>query len=104
MLGRAPVTDEQDAEAAARVHAQSIVEGDMGTMVRGMTPDGLASAMALGNTTWNPLSYEIKLSAVQGDDFVFHITYDTKTGPLALSERFRQIDGEWKVVDVQPAG
>src|SRR4029077_986611 len=74
MLGRAPVTDEQDAEAAARVHAQSIVEADMGTMVRGMTPDGLASAMALGNTTWNPLSYELELSATEHDDFVYHIT------------------------------
>ena len=94
------MTDEQDAEAAARVHAQSIVEADMGTMVRGMTPDGLASAMALGNTTWNPLSYELELSATESDDFVYHITYQTKTEPLSLSERLRRIDGEWKVVHV----
>lgn len=98
------MTDEQNAEAAARVHAQSIIDGDYGTMVRSMTPDGLASAMALGNTTWEPASFELKLSAADDNDYVFHITYQTKTGPLALSERLRQIDGEWKVVQVERAG
>ena len=94
------MTGEQEAEAAAHVHARSIVEGDMGTMVRGMTPDGLASAMTLGNTNWNPSSYELALSAAEDGDFVYWITYQTQDGPLALHERFRRLDGEWKVVDV----
>lgn len=95
---------EQSAEEAAHAHARAVVTGDYGAMIRSMTPGGLAKAMAVGNTTWTDLSYELALQERDGDDYVFHITYRTDLGPLTLRERFRQIDGEWKVVDIERAG
>jgi hypothetical protein len=95
--------DEQRAEEAAHAHAHAIVEGDYGAMVRTMTPDGLAKAMQLGNTTWTDLSYEVGGRERDGDDFVFSITYHTDIGPLTLRERFRLVGDEWKVVDVEKA-
>lgn len=91
----------QSAEEAARAHARAVVANDIGATVLGMTPDALAKAMELGNTTWNYLGFEVAPLSHDGDDYLFDITYQTDLGPLTLRDRFRQIDGDWKVVDLE---
>ena len=49
---------EQDIEDAIHAHARATVAGDIGAAFRTMTPEGLATAMAVGNNTWNIASYE----------------------------------------------
>jgi hypothetical protein len=51
-------------EEAARVHAQAVVAGDIGTTVLGMTPEGFAKAMQLGNTTWIYFGSEVRPAAM----------------------------------------
>ena len=92
--------DEQTVELAARAHAQSIIDGDLGTTVRSMTPDGLAKAVEVGNSSWSFSSYELTAHEQDGDDHLFDIAYQTDLGPMLLRDRFRLIDGVWKVVDV----
>lgn len=92
---------EQTPEEAARTHAQSIVDGDLGKTVRSMTPDGLARAMEVGNSSWSFSSFELTGHTEDGGDHLFDITYGTDMGILRLRDRFSLIDGQWKVVDVQ---
>ena len=89
------------AEEAAHAHAKALVEGDVGTAFLGMTPDGLASAMEIGNTTWNILSYELGEQRQEGDDFIVSIVYGTDVGRMGLHYRFREIDGVWKIDGVE---
>jgi hypothetical protein len=89
------------AEEAARAHAQAVVAGDIGTTVLGMTPDALAKAMQLGNTTWIYLGSAVTPAGRDGEDCLFEITYQTDQGPFTLRDRFRRIDGEWKIVDIE---
>jgi ABC-type transporter MlaC component len=90
-------------EEAVHVHAQATVAVDLGTLFAGMTPQGFARAMELGNTTWKVTGYEITAQARDGDDYVFDVRYETDRGPMSLRYRFRDVDGEWKVVDVAHA-
>ena len=89
------------AEEAARAHAQAVVANDIGATVVGMTPDALAKAMQLGNTTWAYLGFELAPAGRDGDAALFDITYRTDEGTFTLRDRFRSIDGEWKVVDIE---
>ena len=92
---------EQSVEEAAHTHARSVVAGDIGTTVRSMTPNGLAAAMAVGNTSWRYQSYELAADGQDGEDQLYRVTYLTDQGRLKLRHRFRNIDGAWKVVDVE---
>ncbi len=92
---------ENTPEAAAHLHAKALVEGDIGTAFLGMTPEGFASAMEVGNTTWNVLSYELGEHRQQGDDFIVDIIFFTDVGRQELQYRFRDVDGVWKVDGVE---
>ncbi len=93
---------ENTPEEAAHTHAKALVEGDIGAAFLGMTPEGLASAMEIGNTTWNILSYELQPEGPDGDDFIINITFFTDLGRDELRYRFRNVDGAWKVVQIEP--
>jgi hypothetical protein len=88
-------------EEAAHAHARATVAVDLGAVFRDMTPEALARAMRLGNTEWRLSGYELTAQAQEGDDHLFDIRYQTDVGPLALRYRFREIDGAWKVVDIE---
>jgi len=92
---------DQAVEEAAHAYARAVVAGDIGTTVRGMTPDALAKAMLLGNTTWTYTGYELAVYGHEGEDYVFDITFRTDLGPMPLRYRFRHLDGVWKVADVE---
>lgn len=91
----------QTVEEAAHEQARAVITGDVGTSVRGMTPDGLANAMELGNTRWTFSSYEVASQRADGDDFIFDIIYEAEDERLTLTYRFSMIDGQWKVVHIQ---
>lgn len=93
---------ENTPEEAAHAHAKALVEGDIGAAFLGMTPEGLASAMEIGNTTWNILSYELQAESQDGDDVIFNITFFTDLGRDKLQYRFRNVDGAWKVTQIEP--
>ncbi len=95
---------QQRAEEAAHAQARALIAGDIGTAVRGMTPEALGKAMAVGNTTWTVMAYDLGFRGRDGDDYVFDVSLQTDLGPLTLRERFREIDGEWKMVDIARIG
>ncbi len=88
-------------EAAAHAHAKALVEGNVGVAFLGMTPEGLAGAMEIGNTTWNIMSYEIENQRLDGEDFLVDIIYFTDLGRLPLHYRFQDVEGIWKVAGVE---
>ncbi len=86
---------------AARIHAAAVVAGDIGTTVLGMTPEAFAKTMQLGNTTWTYFGSEVSFAGRDGQDYLFDIAYRTDLGPFTLRDRFRLIEGAWKIVDVE---
>lgn len=95
------VMADQSVEEAAHAHALAVVANDIGATVRSMTPDGFAKAMEVENTTWEYKSYELADAGQDGQDHLFDITYYTDLGAMRLRDRFRLIDDQWKVVDVE---
>ena len=95
--------NESSAEAAAHAHAQAIVKGDYGAMIGAMTPDALGQAMEIGSNTLNCRGYELRPQGPDGEAFVFDVTYQTDRQTIHVRERFRQIDGEWKLSDIELA-
>jgi len=94
---------ENTAEEAARAHAEATIAVDLRTTLRDMTPEAMAKAMQLGNTSWTFTSFELAEQGRDGDDHLFRITYDTEDGPLPLTYRLRDVDGAWRVVDIDRA-
>ena len=92
------------AEAAARAHAQAVVSNNIGAVVLGMTANAFAKAMDVGNTTWGYFGFELAAHSQDGEDYLFDITYKTDQAPFTLRDRFRCIDGEWTVVDLEQIG
>jgi hypothetical protein len=90
-----------DPKAAARAHAEAVVANNIGAVVLSMTADAFAKAMDIGNTTWGYLGYELEEAGQDDLDHLFDITYRTDQGPFTLRDRFRLVDGEWKVVDLE---
>ena len=88
-------------EAAAHAHARALIAGDFAAALRGMTPEALAKAMSVGNTTWTVTAYELTSRGQDGDDHVFDVAYQTDLGSLSLRYRFRDVGGEWKIVDIE---
>lgn len=97
---------EQSAEEAAHARARAVVENDFGTTVRFTTPEALAKGMEIGRGIMSLRydSYEVKAQRSDGDDYIFDITYYGPEQTLTLSDRFRNIDGEWRLVDIERLG
>lgn len=92
---------DSNAEDAAHAHANALVDGNVAAAFLGMTPEGLASAMEIGSSTWNIMGYELGEGRQDGDDFLVDIFYLTDLGRLGLHYRFREIDGVWKVEGIE---
>lgn len=92
------------AEQAAHMLAQAVIDGDLATSFGAMTPDALAKAMAIGNTTWNCTAYELTPQGQDDDAYIFDITYQMDQTPMSLRQRLRQVDGAWKIVDLERIG
>ena len=95
---------EQNATDAAHTHARAVVAADAATTILGMTAEGFAKAVELGNTTWNYQSYELGEEEVVDGDALFDIAYATDDGGFTLRYRFRVVDDAWKVVDLDRVG
>ena len=60
--------------------------------------------MELGISNWDYGSYELTAQDQDGDDYVFEFTYHSAAGALTLRDRFRNIDGDWKIIDIERLG
>jgi hypothetical protein len=96
----------QSAEEAADRLGRAVVAGDMATILRCVTPDGLARLMELSGRRWfNYFGYTLGLTTVEGDDRLVQIEYDTDLEePHVLRYRFQQFQDGWKAVDIERVG
>ena len=91
---------EPSPEEAAHAHARATVAVDLATAFGDMTPEALAKAMQVGTTSWTLTGYDLTSQGLDGEDYVFDVTYQSDLGPLPLRYRLREI-AAWKVVDVE---
>ncbi|MGB2695535.1 MAG: hypothetical protein WBD55_10145 [Dehalococcoidia bacterium] len=91
-------------EEVARSRADAVVSNDFGATLRLMTHDAFGKAMDLDISTWDYDTYELEPRGTEGDDRVFVVTFHGKEGTLVLRDRFRLIDGTWKLVDIDLVG
>ena len=90
------------AEEAAHAHARAAVAGDLTKLMTDLTPEALAKAMAQASGGLQGVNdYELKLHAQEGDEYVFDITYKASAASMTLRDRFREVNGQWRVVDLE---
>ena len=95
---------DQSAEEAARAFGRAVVEGNMAAVVAAMTPDALAKLMEISGREWfGYAGCDVGEGALDGDDQLIDITYHTNRAQrVAIRYRIRQIEGAWKIVDLEP--
>ena len=91
---------EQSVECAVREHAQAAVEGDFGRTIRDMTPEAFAKAMLMELKQWTYAGYTIEYRSRDEEDYLFQVRYLTDAGAATICYRFREMDGVWRVIDV----
>jgi hypothetical protein len=93
----------RSAEEAADRLGRAVVAGDMATILRCVTPDGLARLMELSGRRWfNYFGYHVVKLTRDGHDRLVDIEYDTDLNePHILRYRFQEVEGGWKAVDIQ---
>lgn len=92
---------EQTAEEAAHAYAQAVVALDLRATILALTPEAFGKTLLLGNQGEEYDSYELKAASEDGEDHLFDVAYTGKSAKLNLRYRFRTVDGEWKVVDLE---
>jgi hypothetical protein len=101
LLQSARYMPKETAEQAAERYAQAVLEGNMPTVLRYLTPDALGQQLLLvGRTYFSYVSYRVKLHEQDGEDYVFDIDYLTDDAPVLMRNRFRLEGDEWRIVDV----
>jgi hypothetical protein len=94
-------TPQPAAEEAAHAHARASVAVDLARVFGDMTPEAFAKAIQMGNVSWTLTGYDLAFRGGEGGDHVFDITYQSDLGPLTIQYRFRDIDGAWRIVDIE---
>jgi hypothetical protein len=90
-----------DAQEFIQLHADNVVAQNMGEVMKDLTPEALQQVMALMATMPNPVTgSSIVARGQQGEDQVFDVTYSGDSGSVALRDSVRQIDGNWKIVNI----
>jgi hypothetical protein len=90
----------RSAEEALREHAQATIAGDLRRTVLDLTPEAFGK-MLLGTEGRLYQRFELVSSWVDGDDHLFRVRYEGEAGANEITYRWRQMEGVWKVVDVE---
>jgi hypothetical protein len=96
---------ELTAYQAVERNAEAIKAGDMQRIMMDLTPEAFTKAMQMlsqpgaAQTPREVDSYEIEDRGVEGDDYLFHVTYRAPAGQLTMYGRWRKIGADWKVAD-----
>ncbi len=103
------MTQPSTAREAAERNAKAIMEGNLSQLMADITPEVLAQVMALGAQAPAGLSitqmpnirgYEIAEKGAEGDTHVFDVTFRSDVGSATIAASWKQVMGQWKIVNV----
>ena len=94
-----------EVEALAHRYARAVVRGDVGTIVRTMTPDAFAKLMEMsGREFFQYYGYDLSVERHADEQATWTVSYQTELGTLTMRYYVRPVDGTWKIVDLEQAG
>jgi hypothetical protein len=91
-----------DAKEFMQLHANNAVAGNMGEVMKDLTPESMSQAVALMAGGPNPLEANSVVSRGQdGDDHVFDVTYTGGDKSVSMREWVRNVDGTFKIIKLE---
>jgi len=89
-------------DEAVDSYVNAIKVMDLGTLMATLTPEALGKAMAMGGG--GPPSGITNISAEkkseENGEYVYHLSVEAASGAGTMMTRWKEIDGQWKVVDL----
>lgn len=91
-----------DAKEFMQLHANNAVAGNMGEVMKDLTPESMQQAVALMAGGPNPLEANSVVSRGQdGEDHVFDVTYTGGDKSVSMREWVRNVDGTFKIIKLE---
>lgn len=75
---------------------------DLGTLMATLTPEALGKAMAMGGGGPPTGITDIKAEkqSEENGEYVYNLSVEAASGAGTMMTRWKEIDGQWKVVDL----
>jgi hypothetical protein len=89
-------------EEAVDKYVNAIKVMDLGTLMATLTPEALGKAMAMGGggPPAGITSIDAKQISEENGEYVYHLSVEAASGAGTMMTRWKEMDGQWKVVDL----
>jgi hypothetical protein len=91
-------------DEAVDKYVNAIKVMDLGTLMATLTPEALGKAMAMQGGGGGPPAGITSITAEkQGEEngeYIYHLNVEAASGAGTMMTRWKEIDGQWKVVDL----
>lgn len=89
-------------DEAVDKYVNAIKVMDLGTLMATLTPEALGKAMAMGGGGPPAGITDIKAEkqSEENGEYVYHLAVEAASGAGTMMTRWKEIDGQWKVVDL----
>ncbi len=88
-------------DEAVNSYMDAVKMMDLGVLMATLTPEALGKAMAMGG---GPPAGITNINAEQkseeNGEYVYHLAVEASSGAGTMMTRWKEIDGQWKVVDL----
>lgn len=91
-----------DIDEAVDKYVNAIKVMDLGTLMATLTPEALGKAMAMGGGGPPSGITDIKAEkqSEENGEYVYNLSVEAASGAGTMMTRWKEIDGQWKVVDL----
>jgi hypothetical protein len=89
-------------DEAVDKYVNAIKVMDLGTLMATLTPEALGKAMAMqgGGPPAGITSITAEKKGEENGEFIYHLAVEASSGAGTMMTRWKEIDGQWKVVDL----
>ena len=92
-------------DEAVDAYMNAIKVMDLGVLMATLTPEALGKAMAMGGggPPAGITSINAERKSEENGEYVYHLAVEASSGAGTMMTRWKEIDGQWKVVDLGQA-
>ena len=88
-------------DEAVNGYMNAIKVMDLGVLMATLTPEALGKAMAMGGGPATGItSINAEQKSEENGEYVYHLAVEASSGAGTMMTRWKEIDGQWKVVDL----
>ena len=92
-------------DEAVDAYMNAIKVMDLGVLMAALTPEALGKAMAMGGggPPAGITNINAERKSEENGEYVYHLAVEASSGAGTMMTRWKEIDGQWKVVDLGQA-